>query len=305
MSSQIWGRLDWSLDLDKDGHRDYEIEWLVCADDVLDGPGIIYFTPGLPLPGSYWLYGHDNDPWAYCSPQIKITPVITGEPNKWWKVKNYFSTRPLRRCQDTPVDNPLLEPYRISGTFNPKEEEAYFDRFGKPLVTSAYEPLTGKEVEFDTSKPTVKIGMNLPTLPLDIFAPLIHYVNDSPMWGLAKRCVKLSNATWSRNIYGSCNFYYSVDFDFDIDPNTFDRQIYDTGTLYLKPGNDPNTGNPWDPSDPKSYEVNKTDSGERTRVWLDGNGGKLADLTTPVTRNIEKYFETNLILNLGVPPILA
>ena len=95
MAASILGRIHWDLDYDERGHRDYHIHWLVKTDDpYLDGPATVAVTADLPLVGASWAYGNEVDPWAYCRPNWKITPLVTKEANDLWIVEQLFSSKP-------------------------------------------------------------------------------------------------------------------------------------------------------------------------------------------------------------------
>ena len=213
MSSTLKGRIDWNLKVDKDGHRDYMVKWLCVTDDTADGPERVFFTPGLPAIGATWAYGNDTDAWAFRWPTASVTPVETKEPGNHWIVEHTFSTKPLSRCQDDSIENPLDEPDRLSGTFVKYTEEATVDRNGDAITSSSHEMIRGPMVEFDSNRPTVSIEKNILALPLSTFTPMIDSVNDATLWGLGARKVKLSNAKWKRVLYGTCTFYFIVTYD--------------------------------------------------------------------------------------------
>lgn len=297
MAAEVIGMLNWEMKRDRqEGHRDYTIKWLVKTDDPMDGPYTVLNAPELPYVGSWWEYGNEEDPWAYCTPECTIQPVYSNELCQWWTFENTFSTRPAKRCQDSQYEDPLSEPYRIGGSFNPEKAERYYDRNGKFIMNSAKEPFRGPEVEFDTSKPTVSIGMNLATLPLPTYTQLMHCVNDATLWGLSARCVKLSAMRFQRLLYGTCSYYYSVDLDFDIDFYTFDRKLIDSGTRYLKAGGTA--------TNQQDYLKNRSNEGDVVRYFLDGNGGILSNTDSPVILTFQAYQTANLLL-LGIPSTLA
>jgi hypothetical protein len=295
MTAKVIGRLDWDVKRDREGHRDYTLLWLLRTDSVEEGPTSVLNAPELPIVGSWWEYGEDVDFWAFCSPECTVRTVYSNEPGCWWTLENLFTTRPLKRCQDSTYEDPLSEPYRIDINFNPEKTEQYYDRNGKFIMNSAGEPFRGPEVEFDSSKPAVTIGMNLPDLPLTTIAQLMHCVNDSPLWGLSARCVKLSGCRARRLLYGTCSYYYSVDLDFDIDYNTFDRKLVDSGTIRIKDGG--TVGNQ------EHVIKNRTSEGDMVRYFLDGTGHLLSNTANPVILTFQKYQTANLFL-LGIPPSL-
>jgi hypothetical protein len=293
MSATVLGRLDWQLSRSDEGARTYDIEWLVeVTDPHDDGPETVSGATGLPVIGDPWVYGNDSDMWALCTPQFNAAPVVTGEPGKYWTVKQKFSTKALTRCQDQQIENPLLEPFRISGGFENMQEEAAEDAHGKALTSSSHEQYRGQGVEKDASRPNVLIGMNLAVLPLSLASNYLHSVNDDDLWGLPNKCIKFSNFRWSRKLYGTCSYYYTIDYEFDIKYDNWDKKVLDEGTKILKTGGDKNN-----PADFRAY---KDEAGENTRTLLDGNGEVLTDIEFPYYHDFELYPEQNL-LTLGIP----
>lgn len=312
MSSLI-GRFDWNLQQDRDGHRDYSISWLIKAGFLDDGPFTVLQTPGLPLPGAPWAFGNDDDPYAYCWPDMRARPVNTKERDWLWIVDQKYSTRPLRRCQDTPVENPLAEPPTPSGNFVKFTEEAGKDRHGKTIRNSAGERIRGSIMEFDSNRPRVAWDLNASVLPLALYSEMVDTVNDAPLWGLEKRMIKLSDVAWTRKLYGTCTYYYGMHYEFDINKDTFDRYVPDEGTRCLigwSPGShskkkvdpealDPDVGiEKWKLR--KYYETYLDAQGNPGRCFLDGMGRPAESEDDVGEIKVEKYSESNLLL-LGVP----
>lgn len=293
--SFVVGRLDWSMSRDKEGHRTYKVKWLVQSHSVFDGPAHALVASGLPAIGSSWSQGNDYDGWARCYPTMQCNYVSRNERGMFWEVEQTFSTKPLTRCQDTSIENPLQEPDRISGSFVKYTREIEKDKDGDAIKSSSHERIRGSMVEFDANRPTVTIEKNVLVLPLSTIAEMVDTVNDASMWGLEARKVKLSNVSWSRELYGTCTFYYTVSYEFDCNYDTFDRKVWDEGTRVLtKGGNKDNV---------KDFELYKDINGENTRVFLDGNGNALGDGEDPVEIDIEYYEESNFT-TLGIPTVL-
>jgi hypothetical protein len=284
-----------TLNQDEDGFRNYEVTHLVRSDDRNDGPLTVLGTAGVPSIGSVWSFGNDNDSWAFCLPTARVTKA---DDAKWpipevWKVTQKFSTKPIRRCQNSSVDNPLLEPQKVSGSFVKYTTVPFLDKDGDPIVSSSHEFL---RLEFDANRPTVTISQNVGSLELDTFTEMVDTVNNAPLWGLAARKIKLSNASWERNIYGTCNYYYTRTFEFDVSFGTFDRTVLDNGLMVLKPGGDKN--------DPTDFIRAKDDNDENTtRLLLDGNGAA-ADSRANAARLTFEYYEESNFLLLGIPTVL-
>lgn len=326
MATVINGPFTWSMERDNDGHRIYTIIHRVVSDTTADGPYNVLNTPGLPEVGSEWLFDNDYDFGAICRYDAKVTPDVEGEPGYSWKVQQTFDTKPQTHCYDQPgtgtnnneINNPLLEPRKISGTFTKKRKEAVYDRFGDPVENSAFEMLRGPNVEFDVNYPTVRIEQNVAELQLSLLAELIDKVNEAPMWGLPARCVKLSNVSWEKKYHGQCEIYFTRILEFDIDYNTFDRDVPDEGTKVLRGHWDTEEGSPTygqylvdadaDYLNPKDY-IRFTDPLHNPcRVRLNGYGVPFdTDETTPGTADdiaglihIEYYGQDDLF-QLDIP----
>ena len=76
VTSLVPGQRDWRLTRDSDGHRTYKLRHLVRG-ATTDGPANALRTPGLPLPGAWWIVDDDIDLWAWCLPDAEVEPVIT------------------------------------------------------------------------------------------------------------------------------------------------------------------------------------------------------------------------------------
>lgn len=316
MSASMLGLLSWSLNRDEDGYREYEAKWLVECTDYWDGPYTVMNASGLPFIGSSWNIGNDSDLYAYCQPQWQISPVLEGEPNKYWYVQTPFSTKPRKRCQDNAPENPLDEPMRLGGSFVKFTKEVAVDRNDNLLRTTSHEVLRGAVTEFDDNRPTVQVGMNLLVLPLSTFTPMIDTVNDGPMWGLSARMVKLSNATWTRQVYGTCSYYYTVDYEFECNFNTFDRQAPSVGSrclMYTREANgdfsfmnpdaiDPSTGQA-NYLNPNNFIVYQDKYDNNTPCFHDSKGRAVESEDDVHYIDIDYYDEANFFV-LGIPASL-
>jgi hypothetical protein len=325
----------WSGDRNKEGYRTFKATFLVESDDANDGPFTVLNTVGLPQEGDQWNFGNDNDQWAWCTPEAKITGHGNqpGEANPVYEVECTFTNYPMKRCQEVQIEDPLLEPMKISGSFSKYTKEATVDYQGSYFMNSAFERIHGPQVEFDANRPSVKIEQNVGNLELPLFSSMVDTVNDSPLWGLPARCIKLSNAPWERKIYGQCYFYYCRTFEFECAYETWDRQIEDEGTKVLNghwlssPTQSPEWildnlgGKPPNPKNPTHFRQFHDISGEAGRVILNGaglpayfvtfadrpnrKGQKSYTGTSPAssdsgTINIQYYTESNFLL-LGIP----
>lgn len=306
MASVLLGLIDWELSRDRDGNRDYKAVWRVQS-AFTDGPSIVANTPGLPAIGSTWnitgLDGVDRDDFAFALPTLRVTPQVKGEKNQFWNVENTFSTRPTERCQDTSIEDPLLEPEKVSGSFVKFTQEKFKDKDGKPFLSSSFEQIRGSVVEFDDNRPTVRIEKNLLILPLNPIVEQVDTVNDSLMWGLDPRKIKLSNVSWQRKLFGICSFYFTVSYEFELDFDTFDRQAQDKGRDVLNEGGDPTKIEDFAPARAIKKDANgKLVVGEGELLgeqFLDGAGKKALTEDDIFLIDIIHYQESNMAL-LGI-----
>jgi hypothetical protein len=307
MSSLI-GPYDWAFNRSREGHRTYNIWWLVEADNVgadIDDPSVIINTPGLPDIGSLWTdltWITGSDDWAFCTPEAEVSPheAKAGEPPLFYLVKNTFSTFPLERCQDATIENPLLEPHEIGGNWVNKRRIPHQDRNGLPYRSSTGEPLMGSETEVDDSDWDLSVGFNSISLPLSLVNSLRHRLNDAPIWGLPAETVKFSNYSFTRRLYGKCNFYYKNDMKFSI-RSDWTQYLADKGRMEFI-GSGTGTG---DYGDPDNWVVAKDRLGENLPMMRLDVSGKpvLSDSQTPGTIVRRPYFTGNLLL-LGIPAVL-
>ena len=326
MPPTIAGRLGWGGARDNEGFRTYSIKHLIKVEDPNDdGPKVVMDTPGLPEIGSLWSFGNDADDWAYCTPFINVRRVRPREkPGVYWTVEQRFTNRAVSdRCQDTQIDDPLLEPQKLSGSFVTYTREATRDRNNKPILTSSHERITGAKVEFDDHNATVRIEQNVASLGLETFTDMMNKVNNNEIWGLTARKIKLSNISWQRKLQGTCDFYYTRIFDFDVNFNTFDRVLQDEGRMVLnghwgrsEAGETEGTwildnidGSPPDKNDPRHFMRFKDLNDENAVVILDGDGKPATDIDPdavggPGQITVEYYDEVDFLL-LGIPASLT
>lgn len=306
MAATYLGPIGWELDRDEDeGHRVYTISHKVEA-NTSDGPQVVGNCAGLSNIGSTWSFGNDVDPWAFCTPYLKVAPLYKEEKGRFWKVTQKFTTKPRNRCQDTNIENPLLEPQKVSGSFRKEKIKGRIDRFGNPIRTTSFEDV---EVEVDNSLPTVRIKQNVPILELPNLAQYIDWVNYNWMWGVAPRCVKLTNISWERQLYGTCFFYYTRDLEFEIDWNTWDfsdipnkgkkakHGSYDADGVWSNEsidGTDPSVSNP------NHYSTHLDRHGNPTETFLDTSTGNPATSETFLPTK-QYYYQANLISIFNLP----
>ena len=288
MTTQVVdGQRTWSMTRDQEGYRTYKVTFLVRSNTHLDGPTQVLLTPGLPLPGALWIIDNDIDLWAWCRPDLEIKPVISNEKNYFWEVEFTFSNKPVdrdkQRCNTVQIEDPLLEPAKVTVGIANHQLEATVDRFGNPLLTSSWEQITGPITEFSVGRATVRIEQNVSTALQGYQLPIamLNTVNVANLWGLGRRTIRLSNVVCERRFYGACYLYYNRVLEFEADASTFDKVALDEGTKILNGHWDGDTG-AWvldpiggslpDPNNPEHFERFTDRKGNATRVILNGAG---------------------------------
>lgn len=287
----VIGVYDWGMDMDDEGHRDYTLDLLIDA-ATDDGPANIMLCPDLPLIGAYWQVIGDLDLQARRIPKSRFKPVVTGEPTDTWLATLNYSTRPIKRCQDSSVEDPLSEPPKFSGDFMTRPRKYHFDKDGKPIRSSSWERL---EYEEEIPHPVVRISQNVAVCQYALAAQVMTFapLNDSPLWGLPARCWRLTGYSVDENFYGTCSRYYTENYEISANYDTWDREVSDEGTRVLKPGGDLDN-----PEDFVLYR--QPGDGGHVRIFLNGAGVPAADEASAAKKKPKVLGETNL-LSFGLP----
>lgn len=282
-----------SAETDDEGHFTATVAYLVRC-DLWDGPLTILNCPGLPLFGDSYQFKFEASLWAFCRPGAKATPYKPkdGEATRFYLVEKTFSTKPLKKCASESFENPLLQPQKVSGSFSHSVIEATHDRFGVPITTSSWERIRGKEVEVELQNPEVVIEQNVIDLELPLLSRVNGTLNDAPLWGLPRRCVRCVVTGWEQKFYGVCSMYYTrkLKFTTNVKRDTttgilvshWDRTVLDEGTKCLVGSWHPTNGT-WvlrqvggeDPSphNPAHFgRFKDMTSGENAKCILDGAG---------------------------------
>jgi hypothetical protein len=265
---------------DPEGYRTYHVTYLVQG-DVGDGPVEVFNTPGLPVPGDSYAFNSGSDQWAFCTQEWSISGQQQEGPITFWDVEIKFTSKPdEKRCKDQKIEDPLLIPDRVSGGFHKYTEEATSDRFGRPIVNSAWEQLRGPQAEFDKHRASIKIEQNVIDLQLGLISSVANCVNGSTMWGLPPRTIKLDEVSFEVKYYGNCFKYYTRTLGFDILFDGFDRDVLDEGTKALNGAWTTDGtwklinvgGQPPNPTNPAHFSQFKDRKDENAKCILDGRG---------------------------------
>lgn len=307
------------------------------------------------MPGSVYALDNDLDTYAWCTGETEVTPLQSPAEDTFLDYLHTFTftTKPrssgrrddrgqAKKCADVTIQNPLAEPPRTSGGSVRYTEESRFDRHGKPIHNTAFEPIKGPQVEFDKSRGQVVVEQNVLSLQLKLCQGMVDMVNKYPLWDLDPRFWKLSEFHWERKLYGVCSFYYTRRFVFESSfrPNLellnatpptldgvlsgWDRDIQDESSLVLHGQwlstfngllfgdgrryvvtNFPNGVKP-DPTNPAHYIALKDPNGAgNIRMVLSAStpGTPLKNIDDANYITVEKYDEADF-LTLGIPTSL-
>lgn len=286
---------DWSKATEEDGNETYTVKWKVQTTHALDGPDVAWNAAGLPLCGSSLNIGNTVNPWAFfqCKGDAKLLNVEASR--KLWDMTTVFSTRPNRRCQDSKISDPLLEPHRVKGSFAQVLEETRVDKDGNPLQNTVLEPYKGPECQFVHSRPVVELEMNVAWINLAWMAEYADAVNSNVQWSQPARTIKCTVGPWERVLYGTCSYYFVVKFTFELRYETWDFQPWNRATRYVLPGKTA----PWDPD--TDFANFKTATEENTIGMVAATTGYA---TTTANRLNFRIFRERDFSIVGWPPSL-
>jgi hypothetical protein len=257
--------VDWSMSQDEEGHRDYQLIWQVQTDGPTYGPDYAMFASGLPVPGAHLGVGMTHDPWAFYQRKGTAKLKSRDQHRSIWLVETAFSTRPVKRCQTSSIEDPLLEPPKIRGAFDTFQREAMADKDGHPLLNAAGQRFRGPAVQIEDGWPTVEVEQNVAWINLPLLGSYRYSVNNATFWGMPTRTVKCKTFTWERVLYGTCYYYFKVVTSFQLNESKWDLHLLEEGEMVRIPG-----------TTPPKFRRAKDDYEENVHVLLDAAGNALA-----------------------------
>lgn len=302
----VGGPLTKRLSMDEGSHRTYTVKFRVESDNqaegTADGPQQVRNTPGLPIPGNIYQIDADLDVWAYCLPNVEIDPQNSDyRPAQFWILTYTFTTKPITRPIMNDVQDPMVEPPKITITPRDYTEEAVYDRFRRKITNSAHELFRGPQNEWEFSRAVVRIEQNVPLLDAATLFPLNNTLNSVAMWGFPARFIKMK-IVQLQQLYIKFFTFWKRTLDFEIwvredeDGNPisgWDRQLLDEGTKVLR-GKWTNLGTAADPrwtwelignpnrNNPSDFIRFQDVNGNLARVVLDGAGKPYVPAITEV-----------------------
>lgn len=251
---------------DIDGNSTYVVTYRVIVTAATDGPRTCFASGLLPGYGSTYSFGSDSNLWAF----YRYYSNFRWEDDKHrlaWLVDITFDTKPTTTKPQSPWQNPLDEPWKVSGSFTDLQLEVDRDRNGNKICNSSDEPKT-RVIPYGHD--TVHLEGYSATISLSQRAQAVKHVNSAAIWGLAARKVLLR--TWSYQIvYNNSDPFVKHVMDFEINYDGWNENFIDAGTrTKLVVG-----GTPY------YTPITNKDIKERGEVYLDGSGQILNTTTTP------------------------
>lgn len=262
---------DWSENTDEEGHRDYSVLWLVQTDGPSYGPEDAMFCPGLPAPGASLNIGNCVDAYAYYQRKGSAKLKSRDKHRSIFIVQTDFSTRPVRRCETSRWESPLLEPHEVRGDADAFTREATVDKDGDPILNAAGQRFRGPAVQIEDGWPTIEVKQNVSWVNLTILGQYRYAVNASSFWGCNARTIKCKRIAWERVLYGTCSYYFRVTTTFQLNAETWDLHLLEEGDMVKIPG-----------TSPSRFRRAKDEYEENVHVLLDANGDALAAGASPV-----------------------
>ena len=275
------GVKDWSADFDDEGNATYTLTFPVETTHPTDGPDVAMTASGLPVPGAS-LGAWGGNAWAFYNRKGSAKLKKVEALRKLWDVQCVFTTRPAKRCTTSAVEDPLLEPHRVKGTFQQQTKELLYDNAGAAIKNSAEQRYTGPIVQDTESTPVVELEMNVSWINLNWLADYADSYNNATWWSMPARSIKCTTGPWERVLFGTCYFYFVVRFTFELRLPNWDIVVPDEGTRVKVAG-----------SSPARYVQYKDEREENARTFLDGSGNALAPGAALVTKTFQRPKQRN------------
>jgi len=222
--------VDVSYTSDGERTRAYKVTYESITNDQADHARVVVLDLIARVPfGTQYSLHNDSD--AYCFAKYpkncKAVGLAKGGRRKW-RSDIEFSNHPQEKCSEAEWENPIDEPYKLSGSFVRAMRAATKDRHGEPVDNSVDEPVLPAP-EVDDSRDTVIIESNTATIDLALRSAMRDKVNSATIWGLPPRTVKLGQWSWSAEYYGQCHIYIVNRLEFEINKDKWNFVHIDRG----------------------------------------------------------------------------
>jgi hypothetical protein len=215
---------------DLKGVRTWTQPWRVQTNDPLDGPQVVANHSELPALYSSYSSGNDSDSYALL---VKRVPREEGDGSrKSWIVTCEFRTDAIQRES---LSSPLLDPVRYSVNFDQFSTIARQSlETGERLINSMGQVFTPPP-EVDQSRPVYAVQRNESSINLPFIIDMIDSVNQAAWKGCAPRTVKCKAIQTGDIQQRNGIEYYTVAYEFHLNPETWDLRVLNQGTRYVDP----------------------------------------------------------------------
>jgi len=218
------------LSVDEKFNRTYTNVYQVIATQD-ESPYDVGSAGNLPFYNTSYKWGTFTDFWAFSRKYTVGSPVsckYRGIACFRYFVTVIFSTDFNSNQAQEDLDNPLDIPAKITGSFTSVSKNVSRDKDGRPLVNTAFSELPSQPVsdQYDT----LSIEVNTATINLSYRARMRKKVNQFPMWGLAKRQLKLDTWRWQIGYAGDLEYVKNT-LDFVISYEEHKPDVFNDGPV--------------------------------------------------------------------------
>lgn len=259
--------------LNEKNENSYTTKWLVVADYAM-GPIEAITLVGVNLYDNYNVTT-EFDTIALCKERNAV-PVP--DSNGFVDLKQWEVTLNYGRV-DYSVDNPLLEPVKVSINFSTTDEPVDYDIYGSPIMNTAGEPFAEAVTKLTPSS-TITFERNEADYNALISYYYVGTVNLYPWKGIPKGCALMTARTATQNFNQNIGFYWTVGYDFSVDLNGYKKSVLNQGLRQVKVING------------KRYLVPCVDETPRpvtSEVLLLRSGEQAPKMSTPIFLDYEVY----------------
>lgn len=216
--------------IDHDGHSTLRAVWQCRTNDTLDQAWTVLTHAVANLP-AYWT-GMDNATNANCFIQSIGDASLQEEQGsrRVWLVPVTYSTKPAGGDGTSsrplsPFTTPIVEPWRISGTFVRDEKATRTDKDGNLITTLG--TLEPREVRIPSGFDTLHLEGATANISMSTRASAIWHVNSATIWGLQPRQLLMTGWSYDIRRHGTTGYvYHSLDFWISTEPGGFDESFH-------------------------------------------------------------------------------
>lgn len=157
-----------------------------------------------------------------------------GEECLCWAITLDFG--PWNPLEHTDTGNPVDQPLRFKLNWTNYPKLATLDKDGNPILNTAYQPYD-PPIEIDGYRGLLTVYRNEATPSLVALISNESYVNASAWNGFAARTVKVTPIALPERQYSQFTgeIYYPMEYPFEIDSNTWDKNIVNAGLAQINP----------------------------------------------------------------------